>query len=63
MSRQDTEGHTMDSEAKTKSKNELNILESLMKDGDLKSALEKAKQWAANNPVPSGKSCTTQPFN
>ncbi|XP_029182909.1 receptor expression-enhancing protein 5-like isoform X1 [Acropora muricata] len=54
MSRQDTEGHPMDSEAKTNSKNALNILESLMKDGDLKSALEKAKQWAANNPVPSG---------
>ena len=52
----------MDSEAKTKGQNSLNILESLMKDGDLKSALEKAKQWAGNNPVPSGKSCMTQPF-
>ena len=52
----------MDSEAKTKNKNALNILESLMKDGDLKSTLEKAKQWAVNNPVPSGKSCMTQPF-
>lgn len=51
----------MDSEAKTKGQNSLNILESLMKDGDLKSALETAKQWAGNNPVPSGKSCMTQP--
>ncbi|KAK2559211.1 hypothetical protein P5673_018348 [Acropora cervicornis] len=58
ISRQDTEGHPMDSEAKTKGQNSLNILESLMKDGDLKSALEKAKQWAGNNPVPSEKMLT-----
>lgn len=52
----------MDSAEKTKGKDALNIVESLGKDGDLKSALEKAKQWAVNNPVPTGKSCMTQQF-
>lgn len=52
----------MDSAEKTKGKDALNIVESLGKDGDLKSALEKAKLWAVSNPVPTGKSCMTQQF-
>ena len=45
----------MDSATKSKNKDISNTLECLV-NGDLKGALDKAKEWSVNNPIPAGKS-------
>ncbi|XP_068694455.1 receptor expression-enhancing protein 5-like isoform X1 [Montipora foliosa] len=44
---------TMDSATKSKNKDTSNTLECMV-NGDMKGALDKAKEWSVNNPIPAG---------